>query len=288
MYTDKLSISVVIPVYNREKRIKYCLNSILDQTVSPLEIVIVDDCSIDNTVHVIKSYNDRRIRLFVLDKQSGAQAARNFGIKKAIGNWFAFQDSDDEWMPDKLEKQIKALAEINFDPWTVVHTNAVWFDEKNNTRRIGKSDGVHGKEVYEELLRKPGPMFQGMVVSKKALDKIGGLDDAVPSWQEWDTSIRLSKYCQFIYLKEPLFIYYISEKDAISSNQKLYISGYKYIVNKFENEIKSKCEENVWIDHYSIMLRKSIKYGLWKTALGLFLETSLKVKKSIFMKILTS
>jgi len=106
----KPSISVILPTYNRVKTIRYCLDSVLAQTFSPAEIIIIDDCSTDDTVLIVGSYSEPRVRCIVLEKNFGAQAARNRGILEAKGEWIAFHDSDDEWMPDKLERQIQALA----------------------------------------------------------------------------------------------------------------------------------------------------------------------------------
>ena len=127
-----VSISVIIPVYNREKTIKYCLDSVLTQTYKNLEVILVDDCSTDNSINIINSYNDSRIKLFTLDKNSGAQYCRNFGIKKASYDWIAFLDSDDEWLPDKLEKQVQILAEHEFNPYVLIHSNAILVDKLNN------------------------------------------------------------------------------------------------------------------------------------------------------------
>lgn len=257
------NISVVIPAYNRAKTIRYCLDSVLAQTVSPLEVIVVDDCSTDETVEIVKSYNDTRVRCVVLDKNSGAQAARNRGIKEAKGDWVAFQDSDDEWRPNKLEKQVKALSEVNFDPWTVVHTNATWLDSATGRQLPVELPPVEGENVYPLLLAMPAPMFPGMLVSQAALEKVDFLDEKVPSYQEWDTSIRLAKYCRFIYLREPLFIYHLQEGETISKSKKGDVMGYQYILDKFEGEIKRVCGEDVWERHLINQLIKCLNFKLW-------------------------
>jgi len=216
----RVKISVVIPAYNREKTIRYCLDSVLNQTYSSLEIIVVDDCSTYKTVQVIKSYSDPRISCIVLDKNSGAQAARNRGIKEAKGEWIAFQDSDDEWMLEKLEKQIKILKKENFNPWVVVHSNCLRYYPSNGEKKIWRLPEIAGDNVYPLLLENPCVLFPGLLVSKMALKKIGYLDENVPSYQEWDTSIRLAKYCKFFHIKEPLFIYYLHKDTTISKNKK--------------------------------------------------------------------
>ncbi|MCK4358960.1 MAG: glycosyltransferase family 2 protein [Candidatus Cloacimonetes bacterium] len=256
-------ISVVIPVYNREKRIRYCLDSVLNQTYSTLDIIVVDDCSTDKTVQVIKSYSDPRIRCIVLDKNSGAQAARNRGIKEAKGEWIAFLDSDDEWMPEKLEKQIMILKKENFNPWVVVHSNCLRYYPSKGEKKLWKLREIEGDNVYPLLLKNSSPMFQGLLVSKMALEKIGYLDENVPSFQEWDTSLQLAKYCKFFHIKEPLFIYYRHEDKAIFRNKKTNIEGQEYILHKFENDIKNICGEKVWERHLIGQLKNRLNYKFW-------------------------
>lgn len=258
------SISVVIPAHNRARTIRYCLDSVLAQTVSPLEVIVVDDCSTDETVKTVNSYNNPIIKCIKLERNSGAQAARNRGIKEAKGDWIAFQDSDDEWRPNKLEKQVKALAEVDFNPWTVVHTNAVWLDGATGRQLPVELPVIEGDYVYPVLLSQQGPLFPTMLVSRQALEKIDFLDENVPSYQEWETSIRLAKYCRFIYLREPLFIYYLQEGETISKSKKGDIMGYQYIIDKFESEIKRVCGEEAWQKHLFTQLVKCLIFKLWK------------------------
>lgn len=258
------AISVVIPAYNRAKTISYCLDSVLAQTVSPLEVIVVDDCSTDETVKIVNGYNNPKIKCIKLERNSGAQAARNRGIKEAKGDWVAFQDSDDEWRPNKLERQVKALSEVNFDPWTVVHTNATWLDSATGRQLPVELPPVEGENVYPLLLAMPAPMFPGMLVSRAALEKVDFLDANVPSYQEWDTSIRLAKYCRFIYLREPLFIYHLQEGETISKSKNGDIMGYQYVIDKFEGEIKRVCGEEAWERHLFNQLIKCLNFKLWK------------------------
>ena len=122
--TDKeIKISVIIPMYNREKTIHYCLQSVLNQTYQAAEIIVVDDCSVDSSVDIVKSLNNPLIRLIILERNSGAQVARNRGIKESRYEWIAFQDSDDEWLPDRLEKGVAELKKRNYNLYTMVYSN---------------------------------------------------------------------------------------------------------------------------------------------------------------------
>ena len=114
------SIAVIIPTYNRANTIVQCINSVLSQSYPVNEIIIVDDNSSDDTVQRLNIFKDEIVILHTKSR-SGAQTARNIGIKSAKSNWISFLDSDDEWLPNKLEKQIFALKNVDYNPMTVVH-----------------------------------------------------------------------------------------------------------------------------------------------------------------------
>lgn len=99
-------VSIIMPSYNTAKYISDSIKSIQSQTYENWELIIVDDRSTDNSVEVIRSFNDPRIRLLQNDKNSGAALSRNYALREARGKWVAFLDSDDVWVPEKLEKQI--------------------------------------------------------------------------------------------------------------------------------------------------------------------------------------
>lgn len=242
-------VSIVIPVFNRQIRIVSCLENIISQSYKNIEIIIVDDCSTDSTLDVISNISDIRIRVVSLKESLGAQAARNAGIKKSSGEWIAFQDSDDVWQQEKLEKQVSLLAKYNFNDRIVLHSNCWKFDEVTGQRTAWYLPETGGEDAYKQLLKRPAPMYQSILVSKKALEEIGYLDEKVPSYQEWDTSIRLAKICNFIHMNELLFTYNLHEEDTISKNDLRSFLGYRYIYKKFEQDILEQCGENICADH---------------------------------------
>jgi glycosyltransferase involved in cell wall biosynthesis len=253
MFSEKISISVVIPVYNREKTIYRCLKSVLEQTYAVEEIIVVDDGSVDNTKKIITNFSSDKICL-LCQKHKGAQAARNKGIINAKGNYIAFLDSDDEWVLDKLEKQVDILKK-NLD--AVIYCNCFTVDK--GIKRVWKLPGKSGW-VYKELLLHPSPMFQGMIISKKALLDIGLLDENIPAYQEWDTSIRLAENHMLVHMDEPLFYYNFHEGDTISKNNIKDILGYEYVVNKHKKEIIRECGYLGLQEHYELLIKKSVEY----------------------------
>ncbi len=259
-----MTISVVIPARNRAATIAACLDSVTRQTVPVDEILVVDDASTDNTVEIARAHGATRI--VRLAQQSGAQAARNEGIRQARGEWIAFLDSDDEWLPHKLARQTEILATVHFDPRTFLHSNCVYIDHARGTRTESLAEPIEGPNAYHKLLRGPGPMFQSMLVSKAALQAIGYLDERVPSFQEWDTAIRLAKECDVIHIREPLFLYHLHGGDTISKDRRRDIDGYAYVIGKFEQEIRTVCGAGAWDDHLLRQAVRSLEFGFWETA----------------------
>lgn len=257
---DNFTISVVIPMYNRSETILECLNSICNQSFKEIEIIVVDDCSSDNSVDLVRGYQDKRVKLVELEKRSGAQAARNKGILESSGEWIAFNDSDDIWEKDKLDMQVKELERFGFDKNVVVHSNCYCLDRMKDKFWEWKVPRVKGN-AYKLLLEKPSPLFPSLITSRTALFEIGLLDEDVPSYQEWDTSIRLAKKCKFIHIEKPLFTYVFHQGDTISKDCKRDIEGYLYIVNKFKDDMQ---KYGFYDKHLEWLSKRAAAFSLFK------------------------
>lgn len=127
MNTDnnKLIISVILPTYNRAHLLIRALNSILIQTYQDFEILVIDDCSSDNTQCIIEEFKDDRIIYIRHENNRGVAAARNSGLAAAKGQYIAFLDSDDEWLPTKLQRQLESFQDATPDIG-IIYTGACW------------------------------------------------------------------------------------------------------------------------------------------------------------------
>jgi len=251
------TISVIIPTYNRAKTITYCLDSVINQTLKPQEIIVIDDCSIDDTLQVIKHYNHPLVKIRPLQKNTGAQKARNEGIKASKGHWIAFLDSDDEWLPDYLEKQLTLAKSTNAN---VVYCGA-FINDGVDIKKYPMPD--YSVATYKNLLTKPGLMFPSLLVKKSSLSDINYLDENVVAFQEWETCIRLAKYDDFVFNKEALFVYNLHEGATISKHKKNDVLGYSYIVNKHELEIKKHAGLDAFITHLRLIQLKYYNIEDW-------------------------
>ena len=252
---NSLDIAVVIPVYNREKTIERCIDSILGQTVLPRAINLVDDGSTDQSIPLMEKYAAASPLVHIFHQQhQGAQAARNRGIREADTEWIAFLDSDDEWCPDYLETVSRRIAAEN-DRSVVICTSC--YKDDGAGRAVWHLDCASGN-AYPVLLSHPGPMLQGLTVKKKELEAIGGLDESCPAYQEWETSLRLSKNCEYIFIDEPHFIYYVNHGvKTISGGKNNNYRGWKYVVEKHKAEILRVCGNKTLSVHYRAMAGRS-------------------------------
>lgn len=223
-------VSVVIPTHRRDHLIRNAVQSVLDQTYRDLEIIVVDDCSNDNTEIVVRSIGDSRIRYIGLEKNKGAPAARNKGILAAKGDYIAFQDSDDAWHPQKLEKQMTAF--MNAPPEVgVVYTGFLRVNGEEQEYLpyawVKKKEG----NILNELLRGNFVTTPAMVVRKACFEKVGLFDERLPRLQDWELAIRLAQQYEFKFISEPLLTQPYTP-DSITSDRGARIRALEIILSK--------------------------------------------------------
>jgi glycosyltransferase involved in cell wall biosynthesis len=231
-------VSIVLPTYNRAHLLRRAIQSILNQTYQNFEIIVVDDCSSDNTEEVVKSFCDERIRYVRNKEHKGAPFSRNIGIRIACGEYIAFQDSDDEWLPKKLEKQMDVFKNSSRE-LGVVYTSFWRIGEGRRFRVPPSNFKLNEVDIHEILLE---TNFIGMptaVVRKECFEKVGLFDETLPRLQEWDLWIRISRYYHFKHIDEPLVICYL-QPDSISRNINAHIQALKHILNKYFEEMSKK------------------------------------------------
>jgi len=198
------TVSVIIPTYNRAHLVGRAIRSVLNQTYQDFEIIVVDDGSTDNTEEVVKGFNDDRIRYIRHDENRGGAAARNTGIKAAQGEYIAFLDSDDEWLPEKLERQVKAFEKSD-SRVGVIYTGSIAVSQNGEATTDYKAPKLRGS-ILRELLISNQIIGGGsnVMVKRELLKKLGGFDEALPSCQDWDLWLRLASICQFDFVDAPL------------------------------------------------------------------------------------
>jgi len=240
---EKPTVSVVIPTYCRAHLIGEAIQSVLNQTYRDLEIIVVDDASSDNTEEVVKSLKDERIRYIRHEENKGAPAARNTGIEAAKGEYIAFQDSDDEWLPHKLEKQISIIDKLSSKVGLVY--SDMWRLDHNRKReywaspRIMPESGIFYYRALDYGVLNIGTPT--IVVRKECFDKIGVFDERLPRFIDLEFLIRTSKYYYFYHIPEPLVAFRASQKQPLkrmSSQEDPFIIARELILEKYFEDIK--------------------------------------------------
>ncbi len=193
---DRLRVSVVIPTHDRAALVGRALRSVLAQTVGDLEVIVVDDGSTDGTARVVADWPDPRVRLVRFDRCRGVAAARNEGIRQARADLVAFLDSDDEWLPEKLERQLARL-EAATDP-RVTTVFCLDYRYTPGWGRIPRSGVVHEGDVFASLLRDWTPHPSLALVRRSALLAVGGFDETLPYDEEQDLWLRMAEASQHV------------------------------------------------------------------------------------------
>jgi len=237
MGENRPTVSVILPTYNRAELVGRAIQSVLDQTYQDFEIIVVDDASIDNTENIVKGIIDERIRYIRYERNKGA-AARNTGIKAAQGKYIAFQDSDDEWLPDKLEKQVsvfeKAGSKIDF-----VYCDML-IVELDGRKHYHHSPGLRvGRVIDENRLdyQALGIDTTTVLVRRECFDKVGGFDELFPRLQDADCFIKLAKHFVSYHLTESLVTSHTTE-GSISSDCRAYSTAITLLLEKYFDDVK--------------------------------------------------
>ena len=224
------TVSVVLPTYDRGDVLGRAIESVLAQTYREFELLVVDDGSTDDTAAVVGSFDDPRITYVEHANNRGACAARNTGIRESTGEFVAFQDSDDEWHPEKLRRQMDAFADAPASVG-VVYTGFTRHGDGTETYHPGP--GVDPKEgdVRESLLRQNFVTTQAAVVRRRCLDDVGGFDERLPRFQDWELWLRLSERYEFSLVDESLVTAH-DRPDSISNDPHALVDARKLIVEK--------------------------------------------------------
>ena len=208
---DTLSFSVIVPTYNRGHLLPRALNSIAAQTQTPLEVIVVDDGSTDDTIAILRrEYPD--VVIFE-ETHRGVSAARNRGIQASRGDWIAFLDSDDEWLPEKLARQNAAL--VSTPTILLCHTEEVWV---RNGVRVNpmKKHAKRGGAIFEDCLPLCCMSPSSVVVHREVLEDVGVFDESLPACEDYDLWLRITSRYPVVFIDEPLVVKHGGHNDQLS------------------------------------------------------------------------
>lgn len=228
-------ISIVLPTYNRAYILPEAIQSVLRQTYTDWELIVVDDGSTDNTREVVMSFTDSRIRYVQHEHNKGLAAGRNTGIREAHGEFIANLDSDDVWLPHKLEKELS-----KFTPGVdVVYSR---YERTLADGRVSSlpPDIVEPKEgnLQKVFLADNIISMQMAIIRREVFEKYGMFDESIQAMQDWELWLRLAPHCRFAYVPEVLTTGSVLP-DSIARNREKRLLARAMIFQKHEQMFRT-------------------------------------------------
>lgn len=209
------TVSVILPTYNRAYCLRRSIDSVLNQTFTDFELIVINDGSTDDTADLVRSYRDPRLTYVHHNENLGQTERLNEGIWLTQGEFIAFQDSDDEWLPEKLEKQVAVFL----DPNQITGIGVVYCDkyrcEPGKEKWHWKSphnmpeDGIIFLSALDNGVHGIGT--QSIMVRKSCFQTLGGFDDQITKSNDWEMLVRISRYYLFHHIPEPLVNYNVTQ-----------------------------------------------------------------------------
>lgn len=252
------TVSVVIPTYNGKDHLRRAIRSVLDQQFNDLELVVVDDASTDVTTEtVVGEFDDPRVRCITHSVNRGGSAARNTGIDATEGEYIAFLDDDDMWLPHKLDRQVACLEDRS-EEWVAVYTD-LYVVRHGISKRLRRSitgfrSGIGGgedesseslpeggAELIPSVLMQEFPLGGASVlmVRREAAEQIGGFNPEFPRHQDWEFLIRLLQVGKIAAIDEPLIVKHESGRpsgDSVKAAKHALFSEFSAEVESIERD----------------------------------------------------
>ena len=230
MKIEDYKISIVIPTFNRIGSLPRALDSALNQTYQPSEIIVVDNGSLDGTTKLLRERYPS-IRLLI-EKKLGVSAARNKGIRHSKFQWIALLDSDDAWDKTKLEKQKNALASSQ-DQFRLVHTNEIWIRNGSKFNQMKKHQKFGG-DIFNNCLSLCCISPSSVLINKNIFKEVGYFDESLPVCEDYDLWLKICSQEKILFINQKLTLKYGGHKDQLS---KTYWGMDRFRIKSLENLI---------------------------------------------------
>ncbi len=244
---DPGRISVIIPTYNRGAVLERAIKSVLNQSYRNFEIIVVDDGSTDNTHRILEKYS-RQIRYFS-QLHSGVSSCRNFGLEKSEGTWVAFLDSDDYWLPEKLERQIQFVQQ--HPEFLIVQTDEKWIRHGKFVNPM-KKHRKYGGWIFKQCLPLCIVSPSAVMVHQRVFNDVGVFDENLPVCEDYDLWLRISRKYPIGLIEEKLIVKTGGHSDQLSRQ---YWGMDRYRIMALENILNNELSA----EQYGLVLKEIIK-----------------------------
>ncbi|MGB3693670.1 MAG: glycosyltransferase [Spirulinaceae cyanobacterium] len=251
-------ISVIIPSYNAEQTIQSTIESVLNQTYSHWELIIVNDGSTDSTLDLVQGIKDERIQIFTYPN-SGPNPTRNRGFSHACGQYISFLDADDQWSSDKLEKQLQAIKDSASAKVAYSWTN--WVDEKGTLIRRGSYKTANGDVFAKLLLIDFIESGSNPLIFREAFAEAGGFDETLPAAQDWDMWLRLAAKYHFVCVECPQIFYRVSPGSWSSNVERMEVASLRVIKRSLAEAPESvrRLRRDIFANRYKGLVHRTLQ-----------------------------
>jgi glycosyltransferase involved in cell wall biosynthesis len=262
-------VSVVIPVYNRATTIERAIRSVLSQSYENIELLVVDDGSIDDPASIVARFRSPAIRMLWTNGRTGAAAARNLGIRHASGTLIAFLDSDDLWDERKVERQVACFRDGPGNLGAVYTGIRTHHPDGSITQTLPEYRG----ELFKVLQwRNKVGGASTVMVKRAALDKVGLFDTTLPACEDWDLWARIAREYPFDFVAVPCVDYYADRADRLSgrsravfiANHRIFrrLNGHRPTARNLSMHLALQSRELYWIGKRPLAAKLAMR-SLW-------------------------
>ena len=200
---DSPLVTVVVPTFNRRELVLQAVDSVLAQSWTELELVVVDDGSTDGTVEALEQVGDPRLRVSSSGWSGNISALRNRGAQLSRGDWIAFLDSDDLWERDKLQRQLGALRKTGAS-WSYTATGLIDGEGRAISGQVGAFRAISGNALEALVRDETGAGISTLVIDRKLFESLGGFDEGLPTYEDLDLQLRLASAAEAVALSDVL------------------------------------------------------------------------------------
>jgi glycosyltransferase involved in cell wall biosynthesis len=211
-------VSIIVPVFDGERTVERALDSVLGQTFTDFEIIVVDDASEDTTVRRVSERYHGRLKLIQHWHNRGAAAARNTGIAMALGRWVAFLDSDDTWKPDKLARQFEVLEHAGSRERACATGYRLHKDGRDIAFPMNLSPRQFRREILFGCAIAPGST---LLADRSVFDSVGKFDESLRRLEDWDWLLRFSGRYDLLFLPGPFADIYVGHRTRALNNSEV-------------------------------------------------------------------
>lgn len=279
-------VSAIITTHDRQDLLVRAVKSVLSQTYKNLELIVVDDASDERADELLREFNLQYIYI-PKEESKGGNHARNVGIRAAKGEYIAFLDDDDYWLPTKIEKQVKLIEEKKCG---LVYCGKTYENVIGNEIHYTEDYPRYSGDMSHKILMVIIPTTSTILVKKPLLIEVGLFDEMLKYWQEYELSIRLAQKTEYYYVNEQLVVYRVDIKDnnRLSNKYKGWKEAVKYVFNKHHALYKNiSFKEKIWVKQ---MVWKVARYRckvgkMWGKYIyyQCLIQTSYKINKFIHL-----